>query len=135
MGDNGKNGKKHNDPHRDHHAGPDGAQTDRSQTDRAQTDRAKKHMDSPMNAPGVTPGGKEPSMGGSQGTRAEARNETHGDKHRDPESDSGQSASSREGGYGADSGYSDAPDKSRDNPRNAKSAKRPNPKSDRSRSD
>ena len=130
MGDNGKNGKKHNDPHRDLHAGSDGAQTDRSQTD-----RAKKHLDSPMNASGITSGGKEPSMGGSQGTRAEARNETRDDKHRKSGSDSGQPASQREGGYGADSGYSDTPDKSPDNPRHGKSAKRPNPKSDRSRSD
>jgi|GEM_PF-2483754 hypothetical protein len=125
MRDNGKNGKKHNDPHRDLHAGTGGAQTD----------RAKNHMDTPMNASGVTFGGKEPSMGGSQGTRAEARNETHGDKHRSSASDSRQSASSREGGYGADSGYSDAPDKSRDDPRSGESAKRPNPKNVRSGSE
>ena len=125
MGDNGKNGKAHNDPHRDLHAASGGAQTDRS----------KGHRDTPMNASGgVTPGGKEPSMGGSQGTRAEARNETPDDKHRNSVSDSRQSASQREGGYGADSGYSDDADRSRDDAAPPQSAKRPASKSDTSRS-
>ncbi|MEO7042589.1 MAG: hypothetical protein ABI035_10040 [Gemmatimonadaceae bacterium] len=114
MGDNGKNGKAHKDPHRDLHAASGGAQTD----------RPKSRSDTPMNASGVTPGGKEPSMGGSQGTRAEARNETNGDKHRNSASDSSQSASNREGGYGADSGYSDQADTPRDHARTGKSTKR-----------
>ena len=129
MGDNGKNGKAHKDPHRDLHAASGGAQADRS--------RSRK--DTPMNASGVTPEGKEPSMGGSQGTRAEARNETHSDKQRNSASDSNQSASSqsasnREGGYGADSGYSDGADRSRDDARSGKSTKRPDSKSDMPRS-
>lgn len=124
MGDNGKNGKAHNDPHRDLHAASGGAKTDRS--------RGRK--DTPMNASGVTPEGKEPSMGGSQGTRAEARNETRGNKHRNSATDSTQSASQREGGYGADSGYSDGADRSSDGARSGKSTKRPDSNSDRSRS-
>jgi len=122
MGDNGKNGKAHKDPHRDLHAASGGTHTD----------RPGNRSETPMNASGVTPGGKEPSMGGSQGTRAEARNETRGDKHRD--SESSRSASNREGGYGADSGYSDDEDRLRDHSRSAKSNKRPDSNSDRSRS-
>ncbi len=55
--------------------------------------------ESGMNASSGSMQGKERSMGGSQGTRDEAR--------RDSSSEKSSGSAREEGGYGADSGYSD----------------------------
>ena len=65
-----------------------------------------------MNASTGSTQDRQPSMGGSQGTMDEARERDRDqarDRDRDQARRSAPSSSSREeGGYGADSGYSDA---------------------------
>lgn len=109
MTDKGRNGRKHSDPHRNLHAGSGGAPGDRTKS----RSGPPSGSDATMNASSASPPRREPSMGGSQGTRGEARayDATALDK---------ASRSSREGGYGADSGYSDGSRNAKDAGRSAR---------------
>ena len=71
-------------------------------------DGAASGQDSKLNTSSGSSRDQELSMGGSQGTKAEARKAS---------STSDPSSSSREGGYGADSGYGEASRSSSSSPR------------------
>jgi hypothetical protein len=119
-----------------HHGGILMAGRDRHDNDsndrnsRSRKSKPKTSSNGGMSASTGSTQDREPSMGGSQGTREEDRERTR-DRERDEARRDASSSSSRdEGGYGADSGYSDASGSSRDRSSSDENARRASGSSD-----